>query len=52
VVLLPYHAAAAGKHKKLGIGFRGGNVTAPAKERVAEIVQHMSGFGLIVSVGG
>ena len=52
VNLLPYHGAAAGKHKKLGIGFRGANVTTPAKERVAEIVQYLSGFGLTVSVGG
>jgi len=52
VDLLPYHAAAAGKYKKLGIGLRGSNVTPPAKERVAEIAQHLSAFGLTVSVGG
>ena len=52
VNLLPYHGAAAGKHKKLGIGFRGADVTPPAKERVAEIVKYLSGFGLTVSVGG
>jgi pyruvate formate lyase activating enzyme len=52
VDLLPYHAAAAGKYKQLGIAFGGGNVTPLSKERVAEIVQHLSGFGLTVSVGG
>lgn len=52
VNLLPYHAAAAGKYKKLGIGLRGANVTPPAAERVVEIAQHLSGFGLAVSVGG
>jgi pyruvate formate lyase activating enzyme len=52
VDLLPYHAAAAGKYKKLGIGLRGSNVTPPAKERVAEIAQHLSAFGLTVNVGG
>ena len=52
VDLLPYHAAAAGKYKKLGIGLRGAHVTPPAKERIAEIAQHLSGFGLTVRVGG
>jgi pyruvate formate lyase activating enzyme len=52
VDLLPYHAAAAGKYKKLGIGLRGAHVTPPAKERIAEIAQHLSGLGLTVNVGG
>jgi pyruvate formate lyase activating enzyme len=52
VDLLPYHAAATSKYKKLGIGLRGPNVTPPAKERVAEITQHLSAFGLTVRVGG
>jgi pyruvate formate lyase activating enzyme len=52
VDVLPYHAAATGKYKKLGIGVPGANVIPPAKERVAEIAQYLSGFGLTVSVGG
>jgi pyruvate formate lyase activating enzyme len=52
VDLLPYHAAASGKYKKLGIGLRGANVNPPAKERVAVIAQYLSGFGLAVHVGG
>ena len=52
VDLLPYHAAAAGKYKKLGIDLRGANVTPASTERIAEIAHHLSGFGLTVRVGG
>ncbi|HSO61218.1 MAG TPA: glycyl-radical enzyme activating protein [Desulfobacterales bacterium] len=52
VDLLPYHAAAAGKYKKLGIGLRGANVTPASAERIAEIAHHLSDFGLTVRVGG
>jgi len=52
VDLLPYHAAAAGKYKKLGIDLHGANVTPASTERIAEIAHHLSGFGLTVRVGG
>jgi pyruvate formate lyase activating enzyme len=52
VHLLPYHRAANGKYRKLGLCYRGEQVAPPSKEQVADVAQQLAGFGLEVGMGG
>jgi pyruvate formate lyase activating enzyme len=52
VHLLPYHRAANGKYRKLGLCYRGEHISPPPRELVAHVAQRLSHFGLKVEVGG
>ena len=52
VHLLPYHRAANGKYRKLGLNCRGEHVQPPSAQRMADVVNHLAGFGLEVGMGG
>jgi pyruvate formate lyase activating enzyme len=52
VHLLPYHRAANGKFRKLGLRYRGENLLPPASGRVADVAQRLSNFGFKVEIGG
>lgn len=50
--LLPYHAAASDKYKRLGQSYTLGNLSPPGDERVAEIAGIFEAYGLEVRIGG
>ena len=52
VHLLPYHRAANGKYRKLGLNCPGKHVQPPSAQRIADVVNHLAGFGLEVGMGG
>ena len=52
IALLPYHAAAADKYKKLGQSYRLVDTDPPGEERMAAIAAVLEGFGLEVTQGG
>jgi pyruvate formate lyase activating enzyme len=52
VHLLPYHRAAKGKYRKLGLRYQGENVAPPPGEQVAEAARQLSHFGFKVEIGG
>lgn len=52
VHLLPYHRAASGKCRKLGLSYRGEHVIPPPVEQVAEAAHRLSHLGLKVEIGG
>lgn len=52
VHLLPYHRAANGKYRKLGLRYRGEQVMPPSDTQVADAARRLSGMGLTVEIGG
>jgi len=52
VHLLPYHRAADGKYRKLGLRYHGENVVPPLREQVARAARQLSHFGFEVEIGG
>jgi pyruvate formate lyase activating enzyme len=50
--LLPYHGIAAGKYRKLGWAYPGGNLTAPPKERLARLAEILKKYTAHVTIGG
>jgi pyruvate formate lyase activating enzyme len=52
VHLLPYHRAANGKYRKLGLRYLGENVVPPPGEQVAHVARQLSHFGFKVEIGG
>ncbi len=52
VSILPYHTIMAGKHKKLGHDFDGGNMFEPGNKELTDIIDKFSDHGLKASVGG
>ena len=52
VSVLPYHAAAADKYKRLNQSYTLGDITPPGDDRIAEIAGMLEGFGLEVRTGG
>ena len=52
VHLLPYHRAANGKYRKLGLRCHGENVVPPPGEQVAHVARQLSHFGFKVEIGG
>lgn len=50
--ILPYHAAAADKYKRLGQSYTLGETDPPGDERMAEISSILEGYGLEVKTGG
>lgn len=52
VDLLPYHGAAAGKYRKLGLPFPGASLVVMEKEKIAKCVSVLTDMGLKVQVGG
>jgi pyruvate formate lyase activating enzyme len=52
VHLLPYHRAASGKYRKLGLNYRGQDIAPLPADRVADAARRLSRFGLKVEIGG
>jgi pyruvate formate lyase activating enzyme len=52
VHLLPYHRAAKGKYRKLGLRYQGESVAPPPGEQVADAARRLSHFGFKVEIGG
>lgn len=52
VSILPYHAAAEDKYKRLNKTFQMEEIQAPEDERMAEIASILGGYGLEVKTGG
>lgn len=52
VSILPYHAAAADKYKRLGQSYTLGDADPPGDERMGEIAGILEGCGLEVKTGG
>ena len=52
VSILPYHAAAADKYKRLGQSYTLVGADPPGDERMAEIAGILEGYGLEVKTGG
>jgi pyruvate formate lyase activating enzyme len=52
VHLLPYHRAANGKYRKLGLCYHGERVRPPPREQLVQVAQRLSHFGLKVEMGG
>jgi pyruvate formate lyase activating enzyme len=52
VHLLPYHGAANGKYRKLGLRYRGEQLMPPNGKQVADTAQRLSHMGLKVEMGG
>lgn len=52
VHLLPYHRAANGKFRKLGLRYRGEKLDPPAGAHVAHVARRLSRFGFKVEIGG
>jgi pyruvate formate lyase activating enzyme len=52
VHLLPYHRAANGKYRKLGLRYQGESVAPPPGEQVADAARRLSHFGFKVEIGG
>lgn len=50
--ILPYHAGAADKYKRLNQSYTLGDITPPGDARIAEIAGMLEGFGLEVRTGG
>lgn len=52
VHLLPYHRAASGKYRKLGLSYRGEDIAPIPADQVAHAARRLSHFGLKVEIGG
>ena len=52
VSILPYHAAAADKYKRLNQSYTLGDTAPPGDDRMAEIAGILESYGLEVKTGG
>lgn len=52
ISILPYHAAAADKYKRLELSYTLGDTNPPGDDRMAEIADILEGYGLEVKTGG
>ncbi len=50
--VLPYHRAGIAKYERLGRPYGLSHTQPPSAERVAHVVETLSGYGLVVRVGG